>query len=160
MAAVGAGVYLGVLHAHIRAQHRRTNVPTMGDSQRDQPPQSAALDKASAYHRPAELECCASEVQSQDLEDMHILEILLLAAKHEGQKTFVELGALDGKTLSNTYMLERCFGWHGLLIEGSPQNFEKLKQNRPSAEQCSEKSGHLPPPVELDTSTSPRSAQL
>lgn len=79
-----------------------------------------------------QLECCASEVQSQDLEDMHILEILLLAAKHEGQKTFVELGALDGKTLSNTYMLERCFGWHGLLIEGSPQNFEKLKQNRPS----------------------------
>ena len=76
-----------------------------------------------------QLECCASEVQSQDLEDMHILEILLLAAKHEGQKTFVELGALDGKTLSNTYMLERCFGWHGLLIEGSPQNFEKLKQN-------------------------------
>ena len=41
-----------------------------------------------------QLECCASEVQSQDLEDMHILEILLLAAKHEGQKTFVELGAL------------------------------------------------------------------
>jgi len=79
-----------------------------------------------------QLECCASEVQSQDLEDMHILEILLLAAKHEGQKTFVELGALDGKTFSNTYMLERCFGWHGLLIEGSPQNFEKLKHNRPS----------------------------
>lgn len=79
-----------------------------------------------------QLECCASEVQSQDLEDLHILEILLLAAKHEGQKTFVELGALDGKTFSNTYMLERCFGWHGLLIEGSPQNFEKLKRNRPS----------------------------
>ncbi len=79
-----------------------------------------------------QLECCASEVQSQDLEDLHILEILLLAAKHEGQKTFVELGALDGRTFSNTYMLEHCFGWHGLLIEGSPQNFEKLKRNRPS----------------------------
>ena len=79
-----------------------------------------------------QLECCASKVQSQDLEDLHILEILLLAAKHEGQKTFVELGALDGRTFSNTYVLEHCFGWHGLLIEGSPQNFEKLKRNRPS----------------------------
>ena len=79
-----------------------------------------------------QLECCFSEVQSQDLEDLHLLEILLLAAKHEGQKTFVELGALDGKTFSNTLVLERCFGWHGLLIEGSPQNFEKLKRNRPS----------------------------
>ena len=92
-----------------------------------------------------QLECCASEVQSQDLEDLHILEILLLAAKHEGQKTFVELGALvDGKTFSNTYMLERCFGWHGLLIEGSPQNFEKLKRNRPSPTERPEKFGHLP----------------
>ena len=27
--------------------------------------------------------------------------------------TFVELGAYNGVTNSNTYLLEMCFGWHG-----------------------------------------------
>lgn len=30
---------------------------------------------------------------------------------------FVEFGAGDGKTISNTYWLEKTKGWHGLLIE-------------------------------------------
>ncbi len=79
----------------------------------------------------AQLECAEREVQSQGLEDLRILEILLLAARLDGNRTYVELGAFDGKTYSNTIMLERCFGWHGLLIEGSPENFLKLQWNRP-----------------------------
>ncbi|CAG7687375.1 unnamed protein product [Allacma fusca] len=39
---------------------------------------------------------------------------------------FVECGALDGETRSNTLMLERDYGWQGLLIEGDPKNFERL----------------------------------
>jgi len=78
-----------------------------------------------------ELACVARETQSQHLEDLRILEMLLLAARHEGNRTYVEIGAFDGKTYSNTWMLERCFGWRGLLIEGSPENFLKLKANRP-----------------------------
>ena len=30
---------------------------------------------------------------------------------------YFEIGALDGVTLSNTYALQRCLGWSGLLIE-------------------------------------------
>ena len=30
-------------------------------------------------------------------------------------------------------MLERCFGWRGLLVEGHPILFERLRQNRPSS---------------------------
>jgi len=78
----------------------------------------------------AQLECAASQVQSQNLEDLRILEMLLLAARHQGNRTYVELGAYDGKKFSNTWVLERCFGWHGLLIEGSPENFLKLRDNR------------------------------
>lgn len=81
-----------------------------------------------------QLQCCASESLSQDLEDLRILEILLLAAQAQGTNTFVELGALDGRRYSNTWMLEKCFGWHGLLIEGSPVNFEKLNRYRASGD--------------------------
>uniref|UniRef100_T1ITI3 Methyltransferase FkbM domain-containing protein n=1 Tax=Strigamia maritima TaxID=126957 RepID=T1ITI3_STRMM len=44
---------------------------------------------------------------------------------------FVECGALDGITRSNTYWMERHFGWKGVLIEADPENFQLLlKKNR------------------------------
>jgi len=43
--------------------------------------------------------------------------------------TFVEIGAHDGTSLSNTLMLERCLGWRGVLIEGNPANFALLKSS-------------------------------
>ena len=43
---------------------------------------------------------------------------------------FVELGAHDGVTLSNTLLLERTYGWNGVCIEPNPVLFEKLKANR------------------------------
>ena len=36
--------------------------------------------------------------------------------------TFVEIGGYDGSTMSNTRVLERNFGWSGVLVEGQ-QNF-------------------------------------
>lgn len=52
--------------------------------------------------------------------------------KYLGYKNgfYVELGANDGITQSNTYFLERGLGWRGLLIEPSPQNFLKCLANR------------------------------
>ncbi len=35
---------------------------------------------------------------------------------------FIEVGALDGETRSNTLILERKFGWNGVLIEADPMN--------------------------------------
>ncbi len=43
---------------------------------------------------------------------------------------FVELGANDGITQSNTKHLELYKGWTGVLIEPSPRNFVKLKKSR------------------------------
>jgi FkbM family methyltransferase len=43
---------------------------------------------------------------------------------------FIELGAHDGITLSNTLLLEKKYGWNGLCIEPNPELFEKLKVNR------------------------------
>ena len=35
--------------------------------------------------------------------------------------------ALDGVTGSNTYALEKCLNWRGLLIEASPESYAKLQ---------------------------------
>jgi FkbM family methyltransferase len=43
---------------------------------------------------------------------------------------FIELGANDGITQSNTKHLELFRGWKGILIEPSAKNFKALKWNR------------------------------
>jgi FkbM family methyltransferase len=47
--------------------------------------------------------------------------------------TFLEIGGVDGLIESNTWVLERCFGWRGVLIEGHPLFFERLRANRPAS---------------------------
>jgi FkbM family methyltransferase len=43
---------------------------------------------------------------------------------------FVDIGAYDGKEISNTYLLEKEFGWDGVCIEPSIKMFRKLRENR------------------------------
>ena len=43
---------------------------------------------------------------------------------------FVEFGATDGKTLSNTYLLETIFGWDGILSEPAKSWHKSLISNR------------------------------
>ena len=71
---------------------------------------------------------------SQWREDVQLWPVLSCAA-HMGMRrtagvgTFVELGAFDGVTHSNTFLLEKCHGWSGLLIEASPANFARLQSS-------------------------------
>jgi FkbM family methyltransferase len=44
---------------------------------------------------------------------------------------FLELGALDGVTYSNTKFFEDTLQWSGILIEPIPHNYEKCKRSRP-----------------------------
>lgn len=43
---------------------------------------------------------------------------------------FVELGANDGVTQSNSLYFEKRRGWRGVLVEPSPHNFLKCRANR------------------------------
>lgn len=46
---------------------------------------------------------------------------------------FVELGANDGLSQSNTYYYERWLGWRGILIEPIPELYQRAVRARPKA---------------------------
>ena len=74
--------------------------------------------------------CALALSMSQNTEDLQLLPALMRASRQESGSTFVEMGALDGVTMSNTFMLQRCFGWRGLLVESNPVSFAKLSRSR------------------------------
>jgi len=43
---------------------------------------------------------------------------------------FLDIGAHDGIHISNTYLLERRYGWSGICIEANRDTFLKLQKNR------------------------------
>lgn len=57
-----------------------------------------------------------------------VMALLLLGGKRNG--FFVEFGATNGVKLSNTYLLEKDFGWSGILAEPAKVWHEELKKNR------------------------------
>ena len=73
-------------------------------------------------------DCVLHESRSQHGEERMLLPSLIAAAGGV-PGSFVELGALDGLTYSNTVALERCFNWTGLLIEANPTNFARLQRS-------------------------------
>ena len=70
-----------------------------------------------------------TEIKSQLYQDVFASFII----DKNFNKTFLEFGATDGIDLSNTYVLEKNFGWNGSLSEPSPQWHKNLKNNRPNS---------------------------
>ena len=59
-------------------------------------------------------------------QDIFVISVLM--GKRHG--FFVEFGATDGVSLSNTYMLEKSFGWDGILVEPGKNWKNNLVLNR------------------------------
>ena len=57
-------------------------------------------------------------------------DVLALYFSGERQGYFVEFGATDGIEFSNTYLLEKKFGWTGILAEPAQIWMKELKKNR------------------------------
>jgi FkbM family methyltransferase len=58
----------------------------------------------------------------------HGEDIIISNYFEERKGTFLDLGANDGRTLSNTYLLYEK-GWSGVMVEGSPHVFKRLENN-------------------------------
>lgn len=67
---------------------------------------------------------------SQNMEDYFLYRYYLNTIVSDG--IYVELGAQNGVENSNTFFLEQRFGYKGLLIEPSPNQFNSLVRNRGS----------------------------
>jgi FkbM family methyltransferase len=64
---------------------------------------------------------------SQSGQDKYLIENIFQDKKNG---IFVDVGAYDGITYSNTYYLEKEKGWSGICIEPNPNVFESLVRNR------------------------------
>lgn len=69
---------------------------------------------------------CYSNFKSQNFQDLFALKY----SNFKASGYFVEFGACDGELLSNTYVLEKNFGWTGLLAEPASIWHENLAKNR------------------------------
>jgi len=63
---------------------------------------------------------------AQILQDIFVLDYF--DYKRDGY--FVEFGATNGRNLSNTYILEKYFGWNGIVAEPAKKWQNDLRQNR------------------------------
>ena len=66
------------------------------------------------------------EYKSQIGQDKWVTEVVF-PGKRDG--FFIDIGAYDGVTISNTYMLEKQLGWRGICIEAG-STFDALRKNR------------------------------
>ena len=64
--------------------------------------------------------------EAQFLQDVFC--ILALDEMRDG--FFAEVGVGDGRSLSNTYMLEKQYGWRGILVEPNRSSHETIVQSR------------------------------
>jgi FkbM family methyltransferase len=64
---------------------------------------------------------------SQFKQDQILNEIIF---NHRKNGTFLDIGANDGITYSNTYFFEKNLDWRGLCIEPLAPTFKKLESNR------------------------------
>ncbi len=96
---------------------KRKRIPRDGSSHDIEPVAAATEDvrRSTEVHSYAQLQ-----------QDLWVLK--QTANKRGG--VFVEFGATDGVWLSNTYLLETAYGWHGVCAEPNPELFERLKRNR------------------------------
>ena len=66
------------------------------------------------------------EYKSQHKQDEFIVNYF----KEKRNGVFVDIGAHDGITLSNTYILEKEYGWTGICIEPMEHEYKKLEACR------------------------------
>lgn len=112
---------LTLLRQELSLAQRRKQLP----SQSHRSP-SEGHTAAADPNSPAWREALEQSSVSQLGQDLWVLE----RCGYKRGGFFVEFGATDGVMLSNTWLLEKHFDWHGICAEPNPQFFSELQQNR------------------------------
>jgi hypothetical protein len=73
-----------------------------------------------------------SGMTSQNFQDLFVLYVLEKGGNSIKNRYFVEFGAGDGEYLSNTLLLERQYGWNGILAEPARAHWRNLRRVRTS----------------------------
>jgi hypothetical protein len=87
-------------------------------------PTAAVLPRGANFSRFTPLHFC-SESRGEDVVvlDTFFTDIIGNPLRNG---LFLEMGAVDGVTQSNSFYFEACLGWRGILIEASPSSFAEL----------------------------------
>jgi FkbM family methyltransferase len=104
----------------IKAVLRRTLPPTAGSTGVERIVRSV---RDRAYRTPI---LRSPGFYSQDGQDQAVVE--LFGARRGG--VFLDIGAHDGVSYSNTFYLEKELGWTGICIEPHPGVFSRLREHR------------------------------
>ncbi len=119
----------GILWRKLSAAHGRIHRLERGELEAERQLTSLARAASRAEAKSRLPERGASVVcHAQHGEEFFIWE--QLGFKPRG--TFIEIGAYDGVSLSNSLFFEQL-GWKGVLIEAHPELAEKCRQSRPGA---------------------------
>lgn len=66
---------------------------------------------------------------SQEKQDLFVIDFF----KNQKNLLFLDVGSYNGIDLSNTYLLEKDFGWNGICVEANPEKYKELTKNRKCA---------------------------
>ncbi len=69
-------------------------------------------------------------LMSQSGEDKELLDVYGFGQMCNG--TYLEMGGLDGKRFSNSYVFHKALDWKGVLVEASPRNYANMIKERPN----------------------------
>lgn len=101
-------------------------------AQSDQQKSEIALTLAQSTSDPS---LCQKIISTKHLSKAQLLQDIFALSVNNFQTRgfFVEFGATDGISLSNTFLLEEQFSWNGILAEPARCWHESLQQNRKCA---------------------------
>lgn len=79
-------------------------------------------------------QCLFSAARHPRYYSQHAQDLFLDSFVFHGERggTFLDIGAYDGVTLSNTYFFEKALGWSGVCVEPNPSVYAILKEQRTS----------------------------
>jgi hypothetical protein len=61
---------------------------------------------------------------------IHQDQYVLYCLKNKRNGTFLEIGSNDYKFINNTYLLEKSYGWSGIMVEYDPVHLPYYQQHR------------------------------